>query len=108
VQNRPDLLTPIVAGGTLVQLTAASIDGRMGSRARSCAATLLDRSLAHLVASDAHAPNLRSIGMSAAVEALADEALARWLTVSVPSAIVENEPMPARPRAARRRSFFRR
>ncbi|MCW2965125.1 MAG: tyrosine protein phosphatase [Actinomycetia bacterium] len=109
VQERPDLLEPIVAGGTLVQLTAASIDGRMGRRARACAATLLDRNLAHLLASDAHAPTVRAIGMSAAVEALGDEALARWLTVSVPSAIVENEPLPPRPRAPRpRRRFFRR
>jgi protein-tyrosine phosphatase len=109
VQERPDLLEPIVAGGTLVQLTAASIDGRIGSRARSCAATLLDRNLAHLLASDAHAPSVRAIGMGDAVTALGDEALARWLTVDVPSAIVENEPMPPRPRATRpRRRFFRR
>jgi protein-tyrosine phosphatase len=107
VQERPDLLEPIVAGGTLVQLTAASIDGRVGRRAQSCAATLLDRNLAHLVASDAHAPDVRAIGMSAAVEALGDEELARWLTVSVPSAIVENDPLPPRPHAGRqRRRFF--
>jgi protein-tyrosine phosphatase len=109
VQERPDLLEPIVAGGTLVQLTAASIDGRIGSRPRSCAATLLDRNLAHLLASDAHAPGVRAIGMSAAVAALGDEPLARWLTVDVPSAIVENEPLPPRPPAARqRRRFLRR
>jgi len=108
VQQRPELLEPIVAGGTLVQLTAASIDGRMGGRARSCAATLLDRNLAHLLASDAHAPSLRAIGMSAAVEALGDEALGIWLTVEVPRAIVENEPLPQRPAAARpRRRFWR-
>jgi protein-tyrosine phosphatase len=108
VQQRPVLLAPIVAGGTLVQLTAASVDGRLGSRARSCATTLLDLNLAHLLASDAHAPSLRAIGMSAAVEALADDALARWLTVEVPGAILENEPLPPRPLAARpRRRFFR-
>jgi tyrosine-protein phosphatase YwqE len=62
-----------------------------------------------LLASDAHAPSVRAIGMSAAVQALGDEALARWLTVSVPSAIVENEPLPPRPPAVRtRRRFFRR
>jgi protein-tyrosine phosphatase len=109
VHQRPELLEPIVAGGTLVQLTAASIDGRMGRRARACAATLLDRNLAHLIASDAHAPSLRAIGMGAAVAALDDEPLARWLTVSVPGAILENTPLPPRPRSARpRRRFFRR
>ena len=109
VQQRPELLESIVAGGTLVQLTAASVDGRMGGRARSCAATLLERNLAHLLASDAHAPSLRAIGMSAAAAALGDEALARWLTVEVPGSILEHEPMPPRPRTARpRRRFFRR
>jgi len=109
VQQRPDLLESIVAGGTLVQLTAASVDGRIGSRARSCAATLLDRSLAHLLASDAHAPSVRAIGMGAAVAALGDEALAWWLTVGVPGAILENELLPPRPRTVRpRRRFFRR
>jgi protein-tyrosine phosphatase len=108
VQQRPELLESIVAGGTLVQLTAASVDGRMGRRARACAATLLDRNLAHLLASDAHAPSLRAIGMSAAVEALGDEQLARWLTVEVPGAIVDHESLPPRPRTARpRRRFWR-
>jgi protein-tyrosine phosphatase len=109
VQRRPDLLERLVAGGTLVQLTAASIDGRTGRRARSCAATLLDRNLAHLLASDAHAPGVRAVGMSAAAEALGDEALARWLTVEVPGAIVEDQPLPPRPRSVRqRRRFLRR
>jgi protein-tyrosine phosphatase len=108
VQQQPDLLEPIVAGGTLVQLTTASVDGRMGKRARSCAAALLDAGLAHLLASDAHAPSVRAIGMSAAAEAIGDEPLARWLTVGVPSAILENETVPPRPRRARpRRRFFR-
>jgi protein-tyrosine phosphatase len=109
VQARPDLLEPIVEGGALVQLTAASIDGRVGAAAKACAATLLERELAHLIASDAHAPVVRAIGMSAAAAALNDEPLARWLTVEVPGAIVENESLPPRPPAARpRRRFFRR
>ena len=109
VQQRPELLESIVGGGTLVQLTAASVDGRMGSRARSCAATLLRSNLAHLLASDAHAPTVRAIGMRAAVDALGDEALSRWLTVGVPGAIVDGEDVPPRPSSTRpRRRFFRR
>ncbi|MDX6427402.1 MAG: protein-tyrosine phosphatase [Gaiellaceae bacterium] len=109
VQQRPELLEPVVAAGTLVQLTAASVDGRTGRRARACAATLLERNLAHLLASDAHAPGVRAIGMSAAAATLGDEALAHWLTVEVPGAIVENEPLPPRPRAVQqRRRFLRR
>lgn len=107
VQQRPELLEPIVLGGTLVQLTAASVDGRIGGRAQACAATLLRRNFAHLLASDAHAPNLREIGLRAAAEALDDEALARWLTTDVPRAILEDERLPPRPEASRpRRRFF--
>ncbi len=109
VQARPELLEPIVQGGTLVQLTAASVDGRLGRRTQVCAAALLDRGLAHLLASDAHAPTVRAIGMGAASAALGDEALARWLTVEVPGAILADETVPPRPRqAGPRRRLFRR
>lgn len=111
VQRRPELLEPIVGGGSLVQLTAASVDGRIGRNAQSCSTALLERGLAHLIASDAHAPGIRAIGMRSAVDALGDEALGRWLTVGVPSAIVEDTPVPPRPGNAsrpRRRFFGRR
>ena len=101
VQLRPNLLEPLVAAGTLVQLTAAAVDGRLGRRARDCARQLLDRGLAHLIASDAHAPSVRAIGMRRAADALGDERLARWLTVDVPQSIVDALPTPPRP--ARRR-----
>ena len=107
VQQRPDLLVPLVAGGTLVQLTSASVDGRLGRRTQSCAATLLRDGLAHLVASDAHAPSIRAIGMRNAAAAVGDHTLAHWLTVDVPRAIVDREPIPPRPRTTRpRRRFF--
>jgi protein-tyrosine phosphatase len=107
VQQRPELLEQIVAGGTLVQLTAAALDGRVGRNAKKCAETLLERGLAHLIASDAHAPSVRAIGMSAAAEAVGDDALARWLTYDVPRAIVEDEQLPPRPRTGRpRRRWF--
>nr|MBA3842470.1 phosphotransferase [Actinomycetota bacterium] len=46
VQSRPELLEPIVAGGVLVQLTAASVEGRIGDRSRATSRTLIDRGLA--------------------------------------------------------------
>lgn len=105
VQQRPELLEPIVTGGTLVQLTAASVDGRFGRAARSCAFDLLDRGLAHLVASDAHAPSLRAVGLSGACEAIGDEELARWLTVRVPRAILAGAALPPRPSKRPRRRW---
>lgn len=107
VQERPELLEPIVAGGVLVQLTAASVDGRLGRRARACARTLLDRRLAHMVASDAHAPDVRAIGLGPAVASLDDDVLARWLTVDVPRAVLASRKPPPRPMTRpRRRGLF--
>lgn len=106
VQGHPELLEQIVAGGTLVQLTAASVDGRLGRSAKKCSETLIARELAHLIASDAHAPSVRAIGMSSAAAAVGDDALARWLTHDVPGAIVADEELPPRPRAGRPRRRF--
>lgn len=107
VQARPELVEPLVASGVLVQLTAASVDGRLGSRARRAARTLLDRRLAHLIASDAHGPAVRAIGMKAASLEV-DEDLARWLTEDVPRAILEGTTVPPRPDDRPRRRWFRR
>jgi protein-tyrosine phosphatase len=108
VQEDPGRLEPLVRSGVLVQLTAASVDGRFGRRAARTAQVLLERGLAHLVASDAHAPSIRAVGMSAAAEALGGGALARWLTVDVPRAIVDGTMVPARPTDQRRRAWWSR
>ena len=97
VQADPEQLRPIVDAGVLVQLTAASVDGRLGRASESASRTLLDVGLAHLIASDAHAPAIRAVGMAAAAEAVGDEGLARWLTHEVPAAILDGTPTPPRP-----------
>jgi len=105
VQARPELLEPLVASGTLVQVTAGSVDGRLGRRAKACVGALLDRGWVHVLASDGHAPNVRAIGMRAAADALGDAALAQWLTVDVPRAIVDDTRVPARPQQLRKKRF---
>jgi protein-tyrosine phosphatase len=107
VQAGPERLEGIVEGGTLVQLTAASLDGRLGKAPRETGLKLISLGLAHLIASDAHHPGIRTVGMAAAAEAVANEALARWLTEEVPRAIVEDSRLPGRPEAKRRRWFRR-
>jgi protein-tyrosine phosphatase len=97
VQRTPSLLAPLVQGGTLVQVTTASLDGRLGTRSRETAFQLVASGSAHLVASDAHTPDIRAAGMRSAAEAIADEALAQWLTEEVPRALVEGRGVPARP-----------
>ncbi len=109
VQERPERLERLVEMGTLVQLTAASIDGRLGPPPQKTGIRLLQLGLAHLLASDAHAPTVRQVGMSAAAKQIGDEALAAWLTQDMPAAIVaagEFPPRPERPERPNRR--FRR
>lgn len=108
VQADPERLRALVLSGAVVQVTAASVDGRLGRRARDAAVQLLELELVHLIASDAHAPSLRAIGMRAAAEAVDDEALARWLTEAVPAALLAGEVLPERPEvdAPRRRRWF--
>jgi protein-tyrosine phosphatase len=97
VQESPQQLAELMSDGTLVQLTAASLDGRLGRHARAAARALLDRGLAHLLASDAHAGGVRDIGMSGAAAAAGDAGLARWLTKEVPEAVASGAEAPPRP-----------
>jgi protein-tyrosine phosphatase len=106
VQAGPDRLAEAVRMGALVQLTAASLDGRIGRSSQATATRLLELGLAHLLASDAHTPEIREAGLAAAAEALEDEPLARFLTVEAPCAIVAGEPVPDPPRKSRRRRWY--
>lgn len=106
VQADPERVRALVESGTLVQLTAASVDGRLGRRAQSSSLKLLGLGLAHLLASDAHAPAVRAAGLSAAAEAVGDKALAGWLTVEMPGAILAGAELPPRPGRLRSRRFF--
>jgi protein-tyrosine phosphatase len=105
VHADPERLRELADGGIFIQLTAAAVDGRLGRRNAAAARALLDAELAHLIASDAHAPAIRAIGMGAAAEAVRDDRLAQWLTRDVPGALLAGETPPPRP--ARRRRWFR-
>jgi protein-tyrosine phosphatase len=108
VQRDPERLRPLVLMGVLCQVTSASLDGRIGRQARRAGILLVETGLAHLVASDAHAPDIRGIGMAAAAASVGDDSLARWLTHDVPAAIVGGTELPPRPRTEPRRRLFRR
>jgi protein-tyrosine phosphatase len=102
VQINPERLGRLVEAGVLVQLTAASLDGRLGRATRATALRLLESRHAHLIGSDAHAPSLREMGLSAAARAVGDPELARWLTIDVPRAILDDTPISERPPRRRR------
>jgi protein-tyrosine phosphatase len=97
VQAEPERLDDLVEVGALIQVTSASLDGRLGRTARVTGLRLVELGLVHLIGSDAHAPALRGIGMSEAARAVGDERLARWLTIDVPGAIVAGREIPERP-----------
>jgi protein-tyrosine phosphatase len=105
VQSSPGRLSEAVRLGALVQLTAASVEGRIGRRSQKTATRLLDAGLAHVLASDAHTPEIREAGLARAVEAVGDDALATYLTVEAPGAIVAGEAVPGPPPKPRRRRF---
>ena len=107
VQFDPTSIAPLVAAGALVQLTAASVDGRLGRHNKRTAHKLIAAECAHLIASDAHWPGLRRVGVSSAAAAVRDSRLANWLVQEVPAAIVQDVPIPNRP-IARSRSLLSR
>jgi protein-tyrosine phosphatase len=103
VQQDPDRLRPLVEAGAYVQITASSLIGEAGKAAERCARKLLDAGLAQVVASDAHGPLIHRAGLGSVRRSVGDEALAEWLTTSVPAALLEGAVPPTRPRPARRR-----
>jgi hypothetical protein len=100
VQEYPEALQAPVEAGAVVQLTAASLDGRLGGAAADCARRLLDLELAHLVATDIHAVGRRPVGLADVARAVGDALLARWLTTDVPAALLAGDVPPPRPARA--------
>lgn len=101
-QSNPERLADLINAGALGQVTAASLAGRFGRRVRDVALRMLEDELVHVLASDAHdavhrGPDLAE-GLEHAERALpGSAALADWLTVDVPSAVLSGGPVPARP-----------
>ena len=56
VQEHPELIEELVRRGCFAQVTAASLLGTFGKRARRTAEVLIERGCVHVIASDAHRP----------------------------------------------------
>lgn len=112
--SRPGALEPIVLAGGLVQITADSVIGANGEVLRACAATLMERGLAHIIATDAHSSRMRRPILSTAVDAAAaivGRERAERMVNDVPRLVIEGRmnvdshpPVPA----ARKRTWFQR
>ena len=103
VQERPARLEGAVRSGALVQVTTASVSGRLGRSAQGAAKRLLRLGLVHVVASDAHHAESRGLGAAPVRAALRDDALVDYLTRDVPAAIVAGEDVPGAATTRRRR-----
>jgi protein-tyrosine phosphatase len=98
IQRAPDRLRDLVGRGALVQVTACSLIGDHGPRARRAAVALLRSGFVHFLASDAHSPVARppllseGLEMAAAELHTAPEAL-RWMVEEGPRLVVEGQPV---------------
>lgn len=97
VQDRPARIQELVELGALLQITAGSLTGGLDRASQYAAERLLELGVVHMLASDSHGPHIERGGMPAAVEALGDAELARYLTVDVPTAVVAGQDAPSPP-----------
>ena len=107
-----DRVATAVRLGALTQVTAASITGTFGPKARDFVREMLARNLVHVVASDGHDVRYRPPLLSDAVRVVAEvcgEAAARGMVERTPQAILEGtEVETGAPVEAPRRGRWRR
>jgi protein-tyrosine phosphatase len=101
-QADPDRLALLVERGALCSITAASLMGAFGERARGFGITMLRRGLVHDIASDAHDHLHRPPGLRPAIERLEPELpgiaeCTSWFTVTAPVAILAGNEVPDPP-----------
>jgi protein-tyrosine phosphatase len=101
-QRRPERLAALVSSGALAQVTSASLSGRFGRTVQAASLHMLAEGLVHDLSSDSHdavrrGPDLREGLEAASRELPGSAALADWLTVDVPGAIITGGPIPRRP-----------
>lgn len=94
------MLESLVRSGVLTSITAGSLVGSFGGHVRSFALQLVNDELVHNVASDTHDPVRRPPSIAGELEEAGLGALADWLTVQVPAAILDGGEIPTRPEIA--------
>ena len=96
--RRPEGILDLIDAGALVQLTANSITGFWGSKAKSVSEWLLQQGAVHVIASDAHDSKHRRPVLSEARFAVAElvgDAVAEDLVLHNPQAIIDGRQLPA-------------
>jgi protein-tyrosine phosphatase len=116
--HHPDALAAAVQCGVKLQITAMSLAGGFGARARDFSLHLLRQNLVHVIASDSHSADYRPPRLAEAVCIAADvvgRQRAEALVNANPCAIIEGRPIPAMeqpeyppPVKAQNRNWFKR
>lgn len=101
-QRKPERLAELVRAGALAQVTSGSLAGRFGSTVQDAALHMLAEGIVHDICSDSHDAVRRGPDLHEGLEAAERElpgahALADWLAVDVPHAIVTGGDVPPRP-----------
>ena len=109
LKQDPERVGALVERGVLVQLTARSL----GARPSKTAALLLERGWAHVLASDAHAIDVRPPDLGASLRQAGEafphaRAELEWMVTAAPRAIIDGVPLPDRPQREARRRWWRR
>jgi protein-tyrosine phosphatase len=110
-QSRPQRLEDLVRRGVLLQITAPALMSRRRSASRRLALALIERGLAHVLASDAHSargPRPPTLAEAVEVAARVDARRSRWMVEDAPAAILAGEPLPPEPGGVVRRLIRRR
>lgn len=96
IQRNVDLLGELIAAGALSQVTGTSLMGGFGRRAQRCTKRLIDRQMAHFVASDAHSLKGRPPVLHTVFERLTSMtgvAGAEKMMLEAPQAVVDGRPV---------------
>jgi protein-tyrosine phosphatase len=111
LRQRLEQMEAWVGAGARIQITAQSLTGTFGRRAQEFCGRLLDRSLVHFVASDAHDVEHRPPKLDTAfvwLEKKYGRPLAEALCVTNPRAVVNGETfeLPEKPDASESRKWY--
>lgn len=96
LQEHPDRLEPFHDAGILVQVTAMSLTGDFGRRARKTSERWLERGLVDVIASDGHSCRSRAPVLADAariVRKTGGATLEDWVTREAPRRILAGEPV---------------
>lgn len=93
IQRNPGILYDWIKTGALIQINAGSLKKTFGEEARATAFHLLHHNLVHVIASDAHSPNLRVPELSFVKDLLVDQEIeiADLLLYTIPRLILDDK-----------------